>query len=386
MNKKIIGIYICTLLIATVIYPVSGAINICLNEPDSESYQHIVTFSAFDNYELGTTIFENSEDSTDVILARSLVGNEDIFCEIPPGEWIEFYPDGSYVGSIQFECFQAEAKHSATTITYTVTKVSNMSSGPTNTGPWNPIKVDDKLTTCTWYKRDQMICSSLEVTDGNGNTLSMPHTDIIFIIVPHHVPNDPRFENINQYKNYADFNYASFDSTLDYCIATGNTMVKEAANIGLSTEIAEAIVPQRGEPAICCDPGMMDWTDVDPGATVQGSFFVWNCGDPGSVLTWSVDDWPTWMTGAVFTPSGGTILESDPGTNVDFTFTAPNQQNQNYAGTIKVINVDDPSDFCEMSTTLVTPRVKTIHNNFFYQYLHQLPNMLHILHRLLFRI
>jgi hypothetical protein len=49
---------------------------------------------------------------------------------------------------------------------------------------------------------------------------------------------------------------------------------------------------QPGVPLICCDPMQMDWDLVKPGATVNGSFHVWNCGDPGTTLNWKVDSWP----------------------------------------------------------------------------------------------
>jgi len=127
-------------------------------------------------------------------------------------------------------------------------------------------------------------------------------------------------------------------------------------------------------PAVCCDPGIMTWTDVVPGSTVTGTFYVWNCGDDNSTLKWKVDTWPAWMGSPVFTPNSGTIVAPGAGTDVTFTFTAPNQQNQNFAGTIKVVNEDDTSDYCEMQTTLATPRMKQIQNTFFLRLLQQFPN------------
>jgi hypothetical protein len=137
-------------------------------------------------------------------------------------------------------------------------------------------------------------------------------------------------------------------------------------------------------PAICCDPMEMDWSNVKPGATVEGSFHVWNCGDPGSMLNWTVDSWPQWMTdgGVVFVPTSGSEVHGGPGTQVDFTFTAPNIQNQVYSGRIKVINTDDPSDYCDMTTSLETPRNKAI-NTPFLNWLQSNPNMFPMLQLLL---
>ena len=134
---------------------------------------------------------------------------------------------------------------------------------------------------------------------------------------------------------------------------------------------------QEAIPLICCDPMQMSWSNIKPGATVTGSFHVWNCGEAGSTLNWKVDTWPQWMEdgGVVFVPATGTEVHGGPGTQVDFTFTAPNVQNQIYSGRVKVINLDDPTDYCDMPVELETPRYKGV----FYNFLEQLANRFPIL-------
>ena len=124
-------------------------------------------------------------------------------------------------------------------------------------------------------------------------------------------------------------------------------------------------------PKICCDPGITNWK-VKPEVTCTGTFHVANCGDDGSTLVWIVDSFPPWMTAAVFTPNGGNIPKPGPGTDVTFTFTAPTAQ-QTYSGTIKVINVDDPSDFCEFPVECIVPRTKGVFFNIFEYVLNQFP-------------
>jgi len=370
MKKKIVGIFVCMLLIVTAVLPVMGTVNFHSKDLGSRSVQSEVMFSAYDTPEF--TEFVNYEDSNDVILARSLIEYTNVFYEIPSGEWITFHPDGSYTGSTSFDSFQADVKLSQTTITYTVTKVSNCSISTDGGTTWTPIKVGDKLKTCNWYKRDQMTCSELWVTDANGNKLGMPHTDIIYIIVAHHVPNDPRFENVNGYKDYADFNYAAFDTTSDYCVASGNTLVKTGAQIGLQSDKAEAFIPQRyGEPDLCCD-GRLSWDEVTPGSTVTGDFDVSNCGDDGSELNWEVKEWPNWGTWT-FTPSSGTGLTPAMGwINVDVEVVAPDDPDTEFTGEVKVINSDDPSDFCIISVYLKTPVNQNNMNMNVFQLLQQL--------------
>ena len=108
-------------------------------------------------------------------------------------------------------------------------------------------------------------------------------------------------------------------------------------------------------PLICCDPGVVSWYEVEPGATCEGTFYVTNCGDDGSILTWALDDYPDdWMLGATFSSTGGTLAVGDVAT-VTFTFTAPDDPNTAFTGSIIVINVDDPTDYCDMTTDLETP-------------------------------
>lgn len=143
-----------------------------------------------------------------------------------------------------------------------------------------------------------------------------------------------------------------------------------------STDMAFQLTSkEEATPLICCDPMVMSWGNIKPGATVTGKFHVWNCGDPGSTLSWQVDDWPTWMTGAAFVPASGTEVHGGPGTEVTFTFTAPNEQSQMFTGSVEVINTDDPSDFCKMPVELETPRARGV----FYNFLEQLANRFPIL-------
>jgi hypothetical protein len=132
---------------------------------------------------------------------------------------------------------------------------------------------------------------------------------------------------------------------------------------------------QEAIPLICCDPMVMSWDNVKPGDTVEGKFHVWNCGDEGSSLSWQVDSWPDWMTdgGVVFTPASGTEVYGGPGTEVSFTFTAPAEEEQTYSGKVKVINTDDPSDYCDMPVELKTPRTRGIFFNFLEYIVNQFP-------------
>lgn len=107
-------------------------------------------------------------------------------------------------------------------------------------------------------------------------------------------------------------------------------------------------------PKICCDPVGMNWADIPPGGTVTGQIYVCNCGEDGSFLSFKVDSWPTWGTWTFNPPTGSGIPEGDC-VVINVTVIAPPDENTDFTGEIVIINTDDPTDYCVISTTLQTP-------------------------------
>jgi len=110
------------------------------------------------------------------------------------------------------------------------------------------------------------------------------------------------------------------------------------------------------EPAPNLDcSGSLEWTDVEPGETVESSFTVENIGEPGSLLDWEVSEYPVWGIWT-FTPSSGDDLKPEDGPfNVDVSVTAPNQQNKLFSGEIMIVNIENNSDTCTIPVSLATP-------------------------------
>jgi hypothetical protein len=140
--------------------------------------------------------------------------------------------------------------------------------------------------------------------------------------------------------------------------------------------------PEIPEPAICCE-GSLVWENVKTLVTVNGTFQVCNCGDPGSLLNWKVDTasipaWGTWT----FTPSSGTGLAQPDCVTITVEVKAPAQKKKTFTGKIKMINSDDPTDFCEIDVSLKTPRA--INGFSLMQWiLQRYPNMFPILRNIL---
>jgi len=140
----------------------------------------------------------------------------------------------------------------------------------------------------------------------------------------------------------------------------------------------EALIPQ-----VCCQ-GSLNWPDVTAGSTVTGSFDVSNCGDDGSELDWEVDSFPEWGTDWTFTPSSGTGLTPAAGwQTVQVEVTAPSETNSDFTGKVKIINSNNPADFCEIDVVLNTPRAKTFTFPIITKILERFPNAFPIIRQLI---
>ena len=115
-------------------------------------------------------------------------------------------------------------------------------------------------------------------------------------------------------------------------------------------------------PDLNCD-GTLSWEDLSPGSTVNGSFFVVNTGAPLSLLDWEVESKPEWGTWTFNPYSGENLTPEDGLFNVEVEVVAPNVENKNFTGTIRIINKNNPNDFCEIDVLLETPKSKTFNFN-----------------------
>lgn len=118
--------------------------------------------------------------------------------------------------------------------------------------------------------------------------------------------------------------------------------------------------------------GSLSWTDVAPGATVNGNFQVFNIGDAGSLLNWTVNTslltWGTWS----FTPESGENLTPEDGqVTVQVSVVAPNEENAQFEGFIRVENRDNATDFDVVPVVLKTPvdsfAVQTMSQSYLFQ-------------------
>jgi hypothetical protein len=125
--------------------------------------------------------------------------------------------------------------------------------------------------------------------------------------------------------------------------------------------------------------------DVEPGATVTGSFTVENGGDAGSSLDWEVTEFPDeWGSDWTFTPDSGTGLTPEDGAvTVEVSFVAPPDSETEFFGDIKVQNSNDAGDFCKIDVYVLTPRSRSLHFPLFYRIFERFPNAFPVFRQLL---
>jgi len=104
--------------------------------------------------------------------------------------------------------------------------------------------------------------------------------------------------------------------------------------------------------------GSLSWTGISPGAVVTSSFMVANVGEADSELSWEIESYPTWGVWT-FVPSSGTGLTPGMGAiTINVEVVAPNEENTDFSGQIKIVNSDDSSNYDTIQIFLSTPKNK----------------------------
>ena len=97
----------------------------------------------------------------------------------------------------------------------------------------------------------------------------------------------------------------------------------------------------------------MSWNGVTPGDTVSGDITVENIGDIDSLLDWQIDSYPDWGDWS-FDPDGGDDLLAGETSTIDVEVIVPDEQNTEFTGDVKIVDSNDPTDFCIIPVSLIT--------------------------------
>ena len=143
-------------------------------------------------------------------------------------------------------------------------------------------------------------------------------------------------------------------------------------------------------PDFDCD-GTLCWTDVEPGAIVNSTFVVINNGDVGSMLGWEVLSHPTWGTNWsakwyyldwLIMTDGGFVGTTTP-EEIFVEVIAPDEPEETFTGEVVLVNSEDPDDTCIIDVSLATPVNQQVINPLLQMILERFPNAFPILRYLL---
>ena len=127
---------------------------------------------------------------------------------------------------------------------------------------------------------------------------------------------------------------------------------------------------------------MLQWSELKPKIVVSGEFTIENVGDSNSFLNWEIVDIPDWGNWT-FTHSEGYNLTPEGGIRtVDVLVIAPEEKNQNFTGEIKIVNMENASDYETIAVSLSTLKNKVISSPFI-QFLENYPRLFPILRNIL---
>jgi hypothetical protein len=125
-----------------------------------------------------------------------------------------------------------------------------------------------------------------------------------------------------------------------------------------------------------CD-GTINWRKVKPGEQIIDEFSIANLGEEESILHWQIESYPTWGEWSFSDESG--YIQDGIWESIQVFITAPNESKTEFTGIIKIINIDEPSDSCEIEVTVETPRTKNLFQTLLNFLIERFPNLFLIL-------
>jgi hypothetical protein len=120
--------------------------------------------------------------------------------------------------------------------------------------------------------------------------------------------------------------------------------------------------------------GSLHFEDVTPGSFVNGTITISNVGDIGSMLEWEVqsvpEDWGEnwkvrWLFNDEINPDEGGFVGTTNPEEIFIEVQTPDEKNSEFTGEIVLVNVNNPEDAVTISVVCNTPRIKVLQTSLF---------------------
>jgi hypothetical protein len=373
MRKKIIGILICTLLIATAI-PAVGSLTIEKNNPARNSLN--------DNY-------DKSQESQKII---NTMNQGAIFSQKP------VTPDKTWNGFFSDIDQDFRSYENFWNVTNPICDIHWWGFGAIwNGSHWNECDPTNMVFDITFYNDDgsgkpgDVVCSYKDISPKIRSTgveyemLSAGPLKLYYF----EYDLDPCCQLSN---GWVSVFKVSNPNECIFAWMVSNDGDKQfwsqniSANMWITNAWDLAFILTDGDPIntkLECF-GSLSWDDVVPGDNVAGMFQIRNNGESGSVIHWEIESYPTWSTNWTFNPDHGLLTTEMDWINVYVNVTAPLKKNKKETGTVKVVNIMDSDDFCEIDVKLKTPKNKPYQKySEFQRFLESHPNLFPIIRQVL---
>jgi hypothetical protein len=354
MKKKIVGIFVMTLLIATAFSSLGLAENKIENN--------------FDDYEIVMFIQEPDIPENEPLYASSDINDiweaYDDFWGLPsPIREVHWWNIGSkWVGN---NCYPSDPEGAVFTITFCeddgtgkpgdiVCTYENVMPEITGTGIMYEYPSEPNFHgTFELYTFKAVLSSSCDLSDG---WVSIVKTD-----------------SIHDYYGSIQLSKDGNDFMMSYNLNAEQWWYGDGYDLSFSL---------IGYIPVIHSEGSLSWTDVKTGETLTGTITVENTGGPGTQLDWMVSsnmEWGDWT----FSPESGDDLKPEDGpVTVTVTVIAPDEKNKEFTGEVKILNFNDFNDYITIPVTLSTSKCKLFANPFI-QFLENHPYLFPLLRQLL---
>jgi len=347
MNKKIISIFVIMLLFVTV-FSVTGAINVekTVNMKPKSVTTDIVWSDDFDSYVNGSPLhgqggwkgWDNNPAATGYVTnnqSRSTPHSVDIawFSGVSADMVHEF--SGVSSGNWTFTAWQYIPNDFSGVTNFLLLNTYN-DGGPHNNNHWS---------------------NALSFSSATGNVQSWEGEELPIIFdlwVEIRIEIDLEADIQTIYYGDEELITKSWTAGIEPGGAKNLACVDLYAGDSLSTSVYYDDLSLEGEvgddPVLFCE-GDLAFGNVSAGATLEGSFTVENVG--GGELDWEITKNPSWGTWT-FDPESGDNLPPGAPVTVQVTVVAPKEKDD-FAGTIKVENMENPDNVCIIDVSMTTP-------------------------------